>query len=242
MNATTCSTPGTLKLSYSAKSRIVSKCTTDLSSPFLSRSSVCLACRQETGFRVSVHSRRSWGNVEKGWGFWGFHKRGSRNLFETILHKQTPIQRANRVWNRPALSSNDQIYVPGCLFAAPEQRKGGFSVIKTLRIACRRNRLKSPETNHKQKHQSETYEQSVLQNTAEKLIQKPQNTLLFNFKYTLLGVWWYNGKKYCFIILVWLFWTQVFHNVKLFLHLCQTHHKFIMNNLIFWVKVPKKRK
>lgn len=73
---------------------IVSKCTTDLSSPFLSRSSVCLVCRQETGFRVSVRSLQSWGNVEKGWGFWGFHKRGSRNLFETILHK---IQHANRV-------------------------------------------------------------------------------------------------------------------------------------------------
>lgn len=146
-----CSTPGTFfELSYSAKRHIVSKCTTDLSSRLLSRSSVCLACRQETGFRVSVHSRRSWGNVEKGWGFWGFHKRGSRNLFETILHKQTRIQRANRVWNRQALSSNDQIYVPGCLFAAPEQRKGGFSVIKRLGIASCRNRLKSPETNHKQ--------------------------------------------------------------------------------------------
>lgn len=114
------------------KKGAVSKCTTDLSSPFLSRSSVCLVCRQETGFRVSVRSRQSWGNVEKGWGFWGFHKRGSRNLFETILHE---IQHANRVWKRHALSLNDQIYVPGCLFAAPEQRKGGFSVIKRLRIA-----------------------------------------------------------------------------------------------------------
>jgi len=27
------------------------------------------------------------------------------------------------------LSLNDQICVPGCLFAAPELRKGGFSVI-----------------------------------------------------------------------------------------------------------------
>jgi len=77
LNATICSTPGASELSYSAKSRrSVSKCTTDLSSPLLSRSSVCLVCRQETGFRVSVRSRRSWGNVEKGWGFWGFHKRG----------------------------------------------------------------------------------------------------------------------------------------------------------------------
>jgi len=38
------------------------------------------------------------------------------------------------------LSLNDQIYVPGCLFAAPELRKGGISVIK--RKACRRNGLK----------------------------------------------------------------------------------------------------
>lgn len=185
MNATTCSTPGAFKLSYSAKTRIVSKRTTDLSSPFLSRSSVCLACRQETGFRVSVHSRGSWGNVEKGWGFWGFHKRGSRNLFETILHKQTPIQ---RVWNQPALSLNDQIYVPECLFAAPEQRKGGFSVIKRLRIACRRSRLKSPEANRKQKYQSESYEQSVLQNTAF----KSHKTHYYLFSNTLSGVWRYD--------------------------------------------------
>lgn len=78
-------------------------------------------------------------------------------------------------------------------------------MIKRLRIACHRNLLKSSETNHKHKYQSETYEQSVLQNTAEKVIQKPQNTLLFTFKYTLLGMWWYDGMIYCFIILVWLF-------------------------------------
>ncbi len=51
--------------------------------------------------------------------------------------------------------------------------------------------------------------------TAEKLMQKTQSTLLFSFICTLLQVVRCDGMKYCFIILVCLFLTQVFYNVKL---------------------------
>lgn len=192
MNATTCSTPGAFKLSYSAKTRIVSKRTTDLSSPFLSRSSVCLACRQETGFRVSVHSRGSWGNVEKGWGFWGFHKRGSRNLFETILHKQTPIQ---RVWNQPALSLNDQIYVAWVSVCSTWTKKRRLFCDQTAQNSMSQEPFKISWS----KPQAEISIRELWTIClAKHSIQKPQNTLLFIFKYFVRGVavWWHDILLY----------------------------------------------